>query len=281
MNVKQIVRLFVPPILVALVNKIRYWGQRAEWEYAVQGWQTAENDPAIKGWDQASILEANQSRWSAFLDSISGTNPFGISPEATESSPEDHLPFHNMMMSFAYALSLTAATTRHISMLDWGGGIGHYYALAQRLRPDLTVDYSCKDFEQFANFGQSLFPESHFYANDEWKNHSYDLVCASGSLHYSQNWQDDFKALASVTKGYFYLARLPMVRDVPSYVMIQRPYQYGYDTEYLGWCLNRNDVLKCADECELTLVREFVIEMPPVIKNAPEQPSYWGFLFRK
>jgi hypothetical protein len=77
------------------------------------------------------------------------------------------------------------------------------------------------------------------------------------------------------------VTRLPIVHQAPSYVMVQRPYQYGYNTEYLGWCLNRAEFLQCAQKTGLKLIREFVVEQLPPVHRAPEQPEHWGFLFRK
>ena len=76
-----------------------------------------------------------------------------------------------------------------------------------------------------------------------------------------------------------FITRLPIVHQVASYVMVQRPYEYGYNTEYLGWCLNKDEFLQYATSINLILIKEFVIGENPVIYNAPESCQYWGFLF--
>jgi hypothetical protein len=63
--------------------------------------------------------------------------------------------------------------------------------------------------------------------------------------------------------------------------MVQRPYQYGYDTEYLGWCFNKYEFLDTAKSIGLFLVREFFAQESSLIHNAPEQPIYYGFLFKR
>jgi len=73
---------------------------------------------------------------------------------------------------------------------------------------------------------------------------------------------------------------MPFVLQAPSFVFVQRPYMYGYNTEYLGWCLNLTDFLNETSRLGLELVREFVVGERPRIINAPEQCQYRGFLFR-
>jgi hypothetical protein len=107
----------------------------------------------------------------------------------------------------------------------------------------------------------------------------YDFVLASASFQYSQDWKLALKGLAKATDGYLLITRIPIVHQVPGYVIVQRPYQYGYDTEYLGWCLNRDEFLDTAKDLGLNLVREFVAQASPFVHHAPEQPEYLGFLF--
>jgi putative methyltransferase (TIGR04325 family) len=166
-------------------------------------------------------------------------------------------------------------------MLDWGGGIGHYYLYAQALMSDIEIDYTCKDVPLLAEAGQKNFPEALFTADEAIAlNRKYDLILASGSMHYSEDWRGQFARLAKSTEGYLYITRLPTIHNEPSYVMVQRPYAYGFNTEYLGWCINRTELLETAKAENMELVREFIIENPPHIYHAPEQCDYWGYLFR-
>jgi putative methyltransferase (TIGR04325 family) len=164
-------------------------------------------------------------------------------------------------------------------MLDWGGAIGHYYLISQKLLPDLQIDYHCKDVPVLAEYGRSLFPQAHFYTDQTCLERKYDFVLVSGSFQYFQDWASSLKKLARATGEYLFVTRLPIVQQAPSYVMVQRPYDYGYNTEYLGWCLNRNEFLKQTENLGLKLVREFIAQESPYVTLAPEQPEYRGFLF--
>ena len=86
--------------------------------------------------------------------------------------------------------------------------------------------------------------------------------------------------LSGLTRSFLYVTRVPIVQQSPSFVVIQRPYACGYKTEYPGWFFNCTEMLTCAEQIGLQLVREFLIEERPHVHNAPEQAGYRGFLFR-
>jgi hypothetical protein len=62
--------------------------------------------------------------------------------------------------------------------------------------------------------------------------------------------------------------------------VLQRANAYGYATEYLGWVLNRDELLDAALDAGLELEREFVLQPGWLIAGAPDEVSHAGFLFR-
>ncbi len=277
---KNILKDFTPPFLWRLAKKIVTIGEKPEWEYIPEGWQAQKKDPNIKGWNMESVKEAYQKMWPRFLKNIESTLPLAISPESN-SSQRDNLIFHNMIITYGYVLAVSTRNKSSISMLDWGGGIGHYYLLSKKLCPDLEINYHCKDLPILAEYGQTLFPEAHFYSDETCLNQKYDFILASSSLHYCEDWQSILTGLAQATEGYLFITRLPIVVQASSYVMIQRVYKNGYDTEYLGWCLNKEEFINSAANSGLKLIQEFYNGENPVILNAPESCQYMGFLFKK
>ena len=106
-------------------------------------------------------------------------------------------------MTFGYVLARAAWNRKHLSMLDWGGGIGHYCLYAQALLPDLELDYHCRDLPNLVRAGRSTLPSATFYADEgEALARQYDLVVASSSLHYSPDWRLVLGRLAAATTGY-------------------------------------------------------------------------------
>jgi len=287
---KAILRDLTPPLFWRTLQELRkiIRGRNGrEWEYIPDGWAAARSDPRIKGWNSQGVLDTYRAKWSAWVRHLEGPGPLAISPEAhlrdtlvDSSQPGDCL-FHNMVMSYAYALALAGRHRDEIHMLDWGGGMGHYYLLAKALFPDLEIDYHCKDLPLLTAEGERLLPDAHFYQDETCLDRSYNFVLSSSSLQYSPQWDVVLMGLAQATDGYLLVTRLPIAHHTPSYVCVQRPYSYGYETEYLGWCLNRGEFLRTAEVGGLQLIREFLISEPYEIYGAPELCEHRGYLFQR
>jgi putative methyltransferase (TIGR04325 family) len=248
-----------------------------EWVYCPRGWPTSEDGQP--GWASASVAETQLERWPAFLRTVEGTAPLGFSNEVTDPS-EQHYAVHNTIMSFGYILARATHHRERISMLDWGGGIGHYCVYARALAPEVDLEYHCRDLPRLVAAGRQVLPDATFHDDDEGAlARRYDLVLGSSSLQYSHDWRQTFAKLASVADPYLYVTRQPFVATAASFVVVQRPHRHGYLTEYPGWFLNRTEFLDEASGLGLTLLREFLIDERPVVPGAPEQADYRGFLF--
>jgi putative methyltransferase (TIGR04325 family) len=194
----------------------------------------------------------------------------------------DH-SIHNTFMTFGYVAALAALRgDRSVSILDWGGGLGHYWLLARALLPGVETEYHCKDLPATCDVGRRLAPEIIWYETDaECFAKPYDLVIASSSLQYAQDWRQTASLLAGSTRNLLYITQLPVVRFAPSFVVVQRPYRYGYNTEYFTWILNRAEFLDHMATLDVRLVREFLVEASLSVAGAPERAEYSGYLFSK
>jgi putative methyltransferase (TIGR04325 family) len=276
--VKRVLLDLTPPILWRVLRATRPDSNRQEWVYIPEGWAYKETHPEVKGWNVADVLDVYKRKWPRFVAMLQGTGPLGVAHESDLSTNAD-VSSHNIIMTFAYVLTLAAQEHGALSLLDWGGGIGHFLALAQVLLPEKEIEYHCKDVPLLVQYGAQLFPRQHFYSDDTCLQRTYDLVMASVSMHYTQDWRGLVASLAKATERYLFIASLPVVLRAPSFVFVQRPYTYGYNTEYLGWCLNRDEFVACVQAAGLVLVREFVVGARPLIQGAPEQNCYTSFLF--
>lgn len=65
------------------------------------------------------------------------------------------------------------------------------------------------------------------------------------------------------------------------FVVLQRPWAYGYRTEYVCWFVNRERMLSAVQGTGFRFVREFLVDERPIVPGAPEQCRYGGFLFQR
>jgi putative methyltransferase (TIGR04325 family) len=185
-------------------------------------------------------------------------------------------------MSFGYVLGRVAEQRASVSVLDWGGGLGHYYVYARVLFPALKLGYVIKDFPSFCVAGKKLLSdvtyvsaERHAFAR------KYDLVFASSSLHYTRDYYRLLGQLCDSASDWLMITRSPIIERGDDFVVVQRPYMYGYMTEYPGWFINRKRLLKFVAARGFALDRQFLVAEEPNVPNAPEQARYLGFLFRR
>ena len=279
MTLRQIAHRLLPPIVTDALRKL--FGRRspAPGHFEIVGPEWPTTTDANPGWEDAGIAASQAERWDAFCAACAGSTPLDVAHEATEPIPRN-MPFHNTYLSFGYVLALAAGGREELSMLDWGGGLGHYAVLAKALLPEAHVDYHCKDLPAFCEQGSALLPEATFHADDSCLANTYDLVVASGSLQCSREWREVAAGLASATGGYLYITRLPVLLASPSVVVRQQARIQGFNDDLLGWFLNRDEFLGHLDSIGMELVREFYVDEHPFVEDAPEQADVRGFLFR-
>jgi putative methyltransferase (TIGR04325 family) len=273
----------LPPVLASLVSAARKRAVnrgKAEWEY-LPDYPRSDARSSAEGWNVEAVAEKQSSNWSAFLEAVEGTNPLGIAHEAPLPLRQS-IAAHNIVLTYGYVLARAARLRPRLSVLDWGGGVGHYYVLARSLLPDLELDYHCKEVPLLCSTGRELLPQVTFHDSDQTAfSRTYDLVLASGALQFADDWRAVLDRMCAATGGYLYITRLPVVDRAASYGLLQRAHRYGYATEYAGWVFNRSEFLAAAEAGGVTLVREFIMEEGPTARNVPERARHGGFLFRR
>jgi putative methyltransferase (TIGR04325 family) len=249
-----------------------------EWEMVAD---TEEVWTAHEGWMHGSILKTQLSKWQDFLRSVEGPRALGQSHEASAGAAPDYAT-HNTIMSFGYVLGRLAERRATASVLDWGGGLGHYYVYASALFPALKLDYVIKDLPGFCAAGEKLLPDATYLSDEEQAlARSYDLVFASSSLHYTRDHYSLLGRLCDSTAEWLMITRTPIVERNDDFLVVQRPHLYGYMTEYPGWFMNRGKLIDFMHRRSFSLERQFLVAEQPNVPNAPEQAHYYGFLFRR
>lgn len=289
---KHRIALFLPPIVVELVRRVRrrpntsgYSVPLATAVLAKPEWEAVPDSDAVwechSGWAHPSIVETQLDKWSTFLDNAQSATPLGVSHEAPPGTAPDVAP-HNAIMTFGYVLGRALAGGKAMSVLDWGGGLGHYAVYARALYPAVSFDYVIKDLDSLCAGGRTVQSDINFVSNEGVAlARGYDLVFASSSLHYTRDFYDLLDKICTASMRYLMITRIPIVAEHDDFVVVQRPHRYGYLTEYACWFVNRAKLISFIEARGLRLVREFLLGERPFVPNAPEQCLYGGFLFER
>lgn len=258
---QRISHLLYPPFLV----------------YAPNGWKTVFTEGKPLGWNAKSAVSAVTDNWYSFCNAINGSNPLGFSFEYTDLHLNRVVSCHNVRITYGYVLALVAHQKSSLSILDYGGGLGHYYQIGKALLPNVRLYFCCKEVPSIAEAGKLLNPEIRWFTDDSCLKNTFDLVMINGSLQYMEEWQKFLRDISAAVGEYLLLTRVPVIEKSNSFVAIQK--EYG--TQMLHWQFNKDALLKAVKDTGLSLVREFVVGDRPYIKNAPEQCEMRGWLFRK
>jgi putative methyltransferase (TIGR04325 family) len=279
MKMRALVRSLVPPVLVKPLARLWPSRERPVLEYYPGGWNGLQNE--VGGWNADSVVNQESTKWEAFRDNVNGSGPLGFSHENTDLAVTRNVAFHNIHMSYAYVLALTARQLSRISVLDWGGGLGHYYLLGKAVLPDVEIKFDCRDVPLMCERGRQLCPEINFYEDDRCLENKYDLVMINGALGYFENWKELLPRIIATVQHHLFLTRVLTVRESPSFVALQRTDVYNYHSDMLTQVFNEKEILDLVAKSGLRLVREFVVGDGPTIVGAPEQCRDCGWLFER
>jgi putative methyltransferase (TIGR04325 family) len=149
------------------------------------------------------------------------------------------------------------------------------------LLPEVTLDYTVKEHLRLCDVGHGLMPDVKFVpSDDECFERRYDVVIASSSLQYAENWRQVAQRLAHSANEWLLVTSLPVVRESPGFVISHRAHRYGLRTEYLAWVLNARDLITSISDEGFELEREFLLGELRV-PRVREDISFGGFLFRR
>lgn len=274
---RDLIRYWVSPGLIRIGQRVLGLFHPPSLEYTPEGWKTSLANRENAGWNVSNVVAAEEAKWKTFVENCKEIGPLGFSHESSDLSVVHSLSFHNINMTYAYVIALAAQGKSTLSMLDWGGGLGHYYLIGRALLPDLVLEFHCKEVPLMADVGRKVNPGVRWYSDESCLNRRYDLIMMNGSLQYIQDWAGALGRIVSSVTGYLFLARVPVVQRSLGYVALQR----AYGTEMLHPQINQGALLEVVRNLGLNLVREFVVGDRPYIKGAPEQCELRSWLFKR
>ena len=162
MSLRNILIQFIPPILMKGLRALR----SPILEYAPEGWQTSLPQSHNQGWSVEAVANHEKAKWDSYCRNLDGPAPLGFSHEHTDLSVVRNPNFHNVHISYAYVLALVAHKQDSVSVLDWGGSLGHYYLLGKAVLPEVNIEFHVKEVPMMAKVGKELNPEVHWHDDE-------------------------------------------------------------------------------------------------------------------
>jgi putative methyltransferase (TIGR04325 family) len=272
-SVRSSAKLLLPPIAIRTARRLL----PAPWEYLADRWP--RNDSRSASWDDSSVVQTMRDNWDAYKRAVEGTTRLAVTPFSTDTHDFDT---HNILMTYGYVLARAAGGKESLSVLDWGGALGHYAVVGASLLPEVSLEFTVKERPDICAAGRTLLPQVSFSSSDdECFSRRYDLVMAIGSLQYNEDWRSISRSLAEAAESWLFISVLPMVHNSRSFVAIQRAQRLGLASDYVSWILNRDEFLEHLESLGCILEREFVALGSSLCRNSTEAIDWSGFLFRR
>jgi putative methyltransferase (TIGR04325 family) len=179
-------------------------------------------------------------------------------------------------VAYAYVLTL-AQHDGTVSILDFGGQLGRYGTIARLALPGVAVSYTVEELPDVCDVGAKVRPWVKFQTKAEMTD-KFDLVFASGSLQYVEDWRGELARLARLAGRYIFLSRLQVLDESPATIV---RHKMPTDGHTIGWVLNRSDLLNRAKSLGLTLTQEFYFhDIIAQVDGLDAKPGERGYLFR-
>ena len=269
MTFKQLVKSVLPPFLLSVWHSLRRTFDNSVdcLTYAPKGWATRlpTNSRSQKHWDRFIAQERRECK-----DLIARLQN---DQAVLTLDRREHLNY----LPFGYVLALAARQKQTLKILDYGGNLGNYYWVGKALLPGVHLEYHSKELPAVAEEGRKLSPPVIWHTSDDCLDQHYDVVMFSASLQYIPDWPDLLRRAAAAARTYLFLSEIATVEHVPGYVALQRYRR----VLMLHQQINRSELLGTVQSTGLRLDREFLMAEHPRIRNAPEQPSFRGWLFQR
>ncbi|MHB9038599.1 MAG: methyltransferase, TIGR04325 family [Armatimonadota bacterium] len=270
LSIKQFARDWLPPRIFDLLRN----------SATPFSFSTTFEDLSDSGWNVEGVVEARRKMWGELCESLSGTSVIGLKPEQLARLEYNDLTLLNIYTSYAYVFALACHQKSRVSVLDWGGATGEYRILSEAAVSDVEIDFHVVDVPVICKLGRELQPDVNFHdKREEWIDNKYDLVFSSSSIQYMSDWKAIASDLAECAANYLFITRTPIVEYSASFATVQAMPEYGMKA--FAWSISKSELVDLVKDHGMELIREFVCQPGPHVRNAPEQNTYMGFLFRR
>ncbi len=279
LGLKAAIRRFLPASWVQRINRWRGLSDPNEMPYAPEGWP--KNDPSEATWGSDVAVDHYLKSWHAFMQSITLPGPLGmINPRQMANG--GNVFASQIYTAFGYVLARTAHLQSELSILDWGGCLGQYAALTQRLIPGIKVKFYNKDLPGLRAAAEQVMPEAtYFDQDDQFADLKVDLVMASGALQYTRSWQSVIERLTRSAQKALYLSRVPTCFAERSFVTLPRVAYYAEPRRIPMWIFSHDELAAEVARHGFRLEMEFVTSEGLKVINGPAPAEMRGYYFQR
>lgn len=144
--------------------------------------------------------------------------------------------------------ALSKIVLSNATMLDFGCANGMYHSILSAHPATLNWKYVGADINaELVRFCRAKYPETRFESIDEdkalpFKDNEFDIVFASGVIHYINDYVKVVSELHRTTNDYLVITRLPLWKYNKQQIVLQHVYHEWGEEHHPIYVFNRNEI---------------------------------------
>jgi len=266
---KKIIKLFIPPILFLIRNKIRkkkygWFGDYKDWASAKLG---------VTGYNSDEIFNRVEN---ASLDVKNGNAIY-----ERDSVLYDQIYYSWPLLS---GVILSAIKNGNINVLDFGGSLGSTYYQNKKFLDDIEdVSWNIVEQKHFVDIGKQKFEDArlHFYYDIEscLKDNQCNIIILACVLQYIETPYSLLDKIFKFNFEYVLMDRTPFSKKNRDELKIQIVSPVIYDASYPCWLFDKNKLFAHFESNNYTLIEEFDVE--DQLDGKSEVYDFKGMIWKK
>lgn len=247
MSIKQVIKLFIPKIIIILLQK-----KNKTWTGNFKSWSDAKK--SATGYEQDLIIKT--------IDNSISRVYSGEFPYERDSVLFDEIQYSWSLLS---GLMLAAATEGSINVLDFGGSLGSTYLQNIKFLSKINFKWNIVEQSKMVELGKKKYSNSNlkFYSTIEscMDEQKINTLLISSTLQYIEEPISFLNKIVNFNFKYIILDRISIIEQDSNRLTIQRVPNSIYKASYPCWFFNENIILNILSD-KYNLVESFISYIP-------------------
>jgi len=237
-QIKNIIKYFIPPIIILLFNKLKTSSllSKSIWSGDFDSWEQASS--LCTGYDAGNIVEKVKS---ATLKVKNGEVPY----------ERDSVLFDKVHYSFPIAAFLLwTATGNKLTVVDFGGSLGSsYFQNRFFLQKFEKITWHIIEQQNYVNIGKKLFQDNNLQFHNSFeellieKESDFDVLLLSSVLQYIEKPYELLEKIAKLNIKNIIFDITTINSELKDRITIQNVEPSIYEASYPTWFFNEKKLI--------------------------------------
>ncbi len=233
MRIKQLVKLFIPPIVYKLIPAKNWIKEPNQYLGNFQNWDLARQSST--GYAEKNILEKCK-------NSLLKVKT-GAAKQERDSETFNDITYSWPLLGALQHIAIE--NNNNLSVLDFGGALGSsYFQNKDPLQNLNSINWTIVEQKHFVDCGKENFQDEQlnyeYTIEEAMKSRSFNVIILSGVPQYLEHVYEFISKLVEHEIEYIILDRVPFIEENDR-IVVQKVPAWIYDASYPSWVFNENN----------------------------------------